>query len=117
MTDHKPLMAILGPKRGVPALAAARLQRWVILLLGYQYLEFRTSKQHANADVFLVSPGQRQLRMDIVWDLGRERLISTELSPYRCPLEVFKRPPTMTHSLVGLFAILRMVGLRRYVLI
>ena len=53
VTDHKPLMAILGSKRAVPALAAARLQRWAILLLGYQYnLEFRTSKQHANADGF-----------------------------------------------------------------
>ena len=27
VTDHKPLMAILGPKNGIPSLAAARLQR------------------------------------------------------------------------------------------
>ena len=51
MTDHKPLMSILGPKKGLPTLAAARIQRWAILLLGYQYdLEFRTSEQHNNAD-------------------------------------------------------------------
>ena len=31
-TDHKPLTAILGPKQGIPPLAAARLQRWAILL-------------------------------------------------------------------------------------
>ena len=42
VTDHKPLMAIMGSKRGLPALAAARLQRWAILLMGYQYdLAFR----------------------------------------------------------------------------
>ena len=27
VTDHKPLMVIMGSKRGLPALAAARLQR------------------------------------------------------------------------------------------
>lgn len=51
VTDNKPLMAILGSKKGLPTLAAARLQRWAILLLGYQYdLEFRPSGQHSNAD-------------------------------------------------------------------
>ena len=35
VTDHKPLTAILGPKEGIPSLAAARLQRWAILLTGY----------------------------------------------------------------------------------
>lgn len=29
VTDHKPLMAILGPKKGIPSLVAAHLQRWV----------------------------------------------------------------------------------------
>jgi len=27
-TDHKPLTTILGPKKGIPTLAAARLQHW-----------------------------------------------------------------------------------------
>ena len=41
ITDHKPLLAILGPKKGIPSLAAARLQRWAILLSAYNYqLEF-----------------------------------------------------------------------------
>ncbi len=30
VTDHKPLMSILGSKKGLPTLAAARLQRWAI---------------------------------------------------------------------------------------
>ena len=33
ITDHKPLTTILGPKKGIPSLAAARLQRWAILRL------------------------------------------------------------------------------------
>ena len=32
ITDHKPLVTILGPKKGIPSLAAARLQRWAVLL-------------------------------------------------------------------------------------
>ena len=31
LTDHKPLLAILGPKKGISSLAAARLQRWAVL--------------------------------------------------------------------------------------
>ena len=32
VTDHRPLHKILGPKQGIPTLAAARLQRWAIVL-------------------------------------------------------------------------------------
>ncbi len=37
LVDHKPLTTILGPKSSIPTLAAARLQRWAILLAAYQY--------------------------------------------------------------------------------
>ena len=48
ITDHKPLTAIFGPKKGIPTLAAARLQRWAILLSAY--IVYRPTKLHANAD-------------------------------------------------------------------
>ena len=32
VTDHKPLTTILSPKKGLPSLATARLQRWAMLL-------------------------------------------------------------------------------------
>ncbi|PFX22103.1 Retrovirus-related Pol polyprotein from transposon 17.6 [Stylophora pistillata] len=51
LTDHKPLTYILGPKRGIPVLAASRLQRWSIQLAAYTYdIEYRASKNHGNAD-------------------------------------------------------------------
>lgn len=51
VTDHKPLTAILGPKNGIPPLAAARLQRWAWILSAYQYnIEFRPTGEHGNAD-------------------------------------------------------------------
>ena len=44
---HKPLLATLGPKKGVPALGAARVQRWPIILSTYKYeLEFRATGDH-----------------------------------------------------------------------
>ncbi|XP_026046823.1 uncharacterized protein K02A2.6-like [Astatotilapia calliptera] len=51
ITDHKPLLAILGPKSAVPTLAALRMQRWALILMAYNYdIEYRRSAEHANAD-------------------------------------------------------------------
>jgi hypothetical protein len=51
ITDHRPLLAILGPKIGIPPLAAARMQRWALILASYSYhLEFRRTTEHGNAD-------------------------------------------------------------------
>ena len=64
VTDHKPLLAILGEHRGLPTLAAARLQRWAVFLLGYQYtLEFRSTTKHCNADAFSRLPRAGTARM------------------------------------------------------
>ena len=51
VTDHKPLLAILDEKKGIPSLAAARLQCWAVLLSAYQYqIKFKPTTEHANAD-------------------------------------------------------------------
>ena len=51
ITDHKPLTTILGPRMGVPPLAAARLQRWALLLSCYSYhIEYCNTNSHTNAD-------------------------------------------------------------------
>ena len=50
-TYHKPLTAIFGSNRSIPPLAATRLQRWALLLAGYNYrIAFRPTQAHANAD-------------------------------------------------------------------
>lgn len=36
-TDHKPLLSIFGPHRGVPEVSANRLQRYALFLSGYNY--------------------------------------------------------------------------------
>ena len=51
ITDHKPLTTILGPKKGIPSLAAARLQRWAILLSAYDYnIHYKSTTEHGNVD-------------------------------------------------------------------
>ena len=51
LTDYQTLVTILGPKTGVPPLAAARMQRWSLMLAAYQYeIEYSRSAEHANAD-------------------------------------------------------------------
>ena len=51
ITDHKPLLHILGPKSAIPTMAASRMQRWAILLSQYDYnIEYRSSKDNAVAD-------------------------------------------------------------------
>ena len=42
---------MLWSKSGIPILAAARMQRWALLLAAYQYdIEYRSTAKHANAD-------------------------------------------------------------------
>ncbi|CAC5381590.1 unnamed protein product [Mytilus coruscus] len=51
VTDNKPLSLLLGPKTGIPMLAASRIQRWAIQLSGYQYdVKCKSSSENANAD-------------------------------------------------------------------
>ena len=51
VTDHKPLLAILGPKKGISSLVAARMQCWAVLLSAYCYeIEFKSTYDHGNAD-------------------------------------------------------------------
>ncbi|XP_022779630.1 uncharacterized protein K02A2.6-like [Stylophora pistillata] len=59
VTDHQPLTRIFGPKSKVPPLAAARLQRWAVLLPGYDFdITFKTSADNANTDFFSRFPLQ-----------------------------------------------------------
>ena len=57
LTDHKPLTTILGSHTRIPPLAAARLQRWALLLSAYQYdIQYRLSECHGNADALSSLP-------------------------------------------------------------
>ena len=46
-TDHKPLLAIFGDKKGLPIFAANRLQRWAYILSAFNYeIKYVTSQNN-----------------------------------------------------------------------
>ena len=52
LTDHRPLLTLMGPDRPVPVHAAARLQRWALILQSYNYkIEYRNTTSHVDADL------------------------------------------------------------------
>ncbi|XP_054265657.1 uncharacterized protein K02A2.6-like [Macrosteles quadrilineatus] len=58
-TDHQPLAAIFGTKRGVPSLAAARLQRWALILAAYNFeVKYRKGVDLPHADALSRLPLQ-----------------------------------------------------------
>ncbi|XP_054276660.1 uncharacterized protein K02A2.6-like [Macrosteles quadrilineatus] len=66
-TDHAPLVTIFGNKRGVPCVAAARLQRWALILTAYSFeVKYRRGLDlpHADALSRLPLPDDDQLELD-----------------------------------------------------
>ncbi|XP_064469808.1 uncharacterized protein K02A2.6-like [Ornithodoros turicata] len=50
-TDHKPLTTIFGPKKGIPATTASRLQRWALILMNYTFdIQYTPTAKFGNAD-------------------------------------------------------------------
>ena len=69
ITDHKPLSIILSPNKGIRSLAAARMQRWALLLSAYTYdISYRPTKLHAIADALsrLLCPLMRKLGVSVL---------------------------------------------------
>ena len=50
ITDHKPLTAIFHSDKDVPAMTAARFQRYALFLAGFDYkIEFKSTTEHCTA--------------------------------------------------------------------
>ncbi len=53
LTDHKPLERVFNPEKTTPQMAAARIQRWALILAAYTYnIQYKEGSQNANADAF-----------------------------------------------------------------
>lgn len=51
ITDHKPLVSIFHPEKGIPSTTAARMQRYALFLSGLTYrIEYKSTTAHGNAD-------------------------------------------------------------------
>ncbi|XP_031347140.1 uncharacterized protein K02A2.6-like [Photinus pyralis] len=56
-TDHRPLVSILGETKGIPQMAASRLQRWSAFLSGFSYkLEYIKGENNNVADMLSRHP-------------------------------------------------------------
>ena len=51
LTDHEPLTSTFHPSKSLPAVTAARLQRYALFLAGFAYtIRYKNTKLHGNAD-------------------------------------------------------------------
>ena len=58
VTDHKPLCRVFGPHTQIPSVAAARLQRWALILSMYRYnIEYLRGTLNVSADALSRLPG------------------------------------------------------------
>ena len=102
-TDHKPLLKIFAPNSATPVLAAARLQRWSLLLSAYHYeIEFKSSTDVATADALsrLPLPYQRDSSMEEkIFYVADQKLNSHPVSAVSIARET-SRNPTMAQALL-----------------
>ena len=69
ITYHKPLTAIFHPEKGVPAMTAARLQRYALFLAGFDYrIEYKSTTEHCNADGLSRPPLQQKELEEMIVD-------------------------------------------------
>ena len=79
VTDHKPLIFLFHEHKNIPEMAISRIQRWVNILFSYQYIQYRSTEKHSNADVFSRCPlGEAEgtdVRADVLYVDGGETSI------------------------------------------
>ena len=81
ITDHKPLTAIFHPEKGVPAMTAARLQRYALFLAGFDNkIEYKSTTKHCNADGLSGLPLQQTEREETKVD-SSEVFHATQFEP------------------------------------
>ena len=61
ITDHKPLLGLLGEIKAIPTQASARIQRWALTLAAYEYtFRYRPGGNHGDADTMSRLPLQEE---------------------------------------------------------
>jgi len=91
LTDHKPLTAIFRPEKGVPAMTAARLQRYAMFLAGFDYkIEYKSTTKHCNADGLSQLPLQHKEREETEVD-SSEVFHATQFEPLPVTSEAVAR--------------------------
>lgn len=96
-SDHQPLREIFNVNKGTPAVAAARLQRWAVLLSSYMYtIEYRKASHMAHADALSRLPlnedtGDEEYLINSFNETGDIPLISEDIARETQNDEVLKQ--------------------------
>lgn len=65
ITDHKPLVSIFSPNKGIPVHSAHRLQRWALFLSSYTFdIKYKATNLHTNADALSRLPCSSDEKFD-----------------------------------------------------
>jgi hypothetical protein len=81
ITDHKPLVAIFGSKRGLPVLAATRLLHYALILQSFEFdIKYRDTKNHGNADCLSRLPKKSE-ELDVKDDIYINQMGQIETLP------------------------------------
>lgn len=81
LTDHKPLVAIFGSKKGLPVCSATRLLHYALQLQGFDFdIEYRNTKEHGNADCLSRLPLESK-ELEIKDDIEMFQLTQIETMP------------------------------------
>ena len=101
LTDHKPLITLLGAHKPVPQLAAERIKRWAMLLAAYEYTtEFISGNHNMYADfpskkpIKTWCPTEEQVSVNVMFIEG-DQFVNTLV----VALET-KRYPVLSKSVV-----------------
>ncbi|KAL7886904.1 hypothetical protein AOLI_G00046250 [Acnodon oligacanthus] len=84
LTDHRTLTTILSPSKAIPSMAAARMQRWALLLAAHDYtIQYREASHHGNGDGLSrlpipTSPKEKSMAVD------RFHIRHLEVLPVNC---------------------------------
>lgn len=66
ITDHRPLVQIFSPTKGLPLFSALRMQHYALFLQGFNYdIKYRNTKSHANADELSRLPIPNDVNTDV----------------------------------------------------
>ena len=85
VTDHRPLCKIFGHDQGVPLLAAARMQRWALILSAYQYtIQYVPGELNSCADCMsrlsLTKPSSQDVRNVLTLDMQSLPVTAAEIA-------------------------------------
>ena len=98
VTDHEPLTSIFNPKKGIPAMTVAHLQRYALFIAGFKYsIEYKTTK-HGNADGLSCLPLKKAYSKEVADPAENFQVSQLEMLPVNADMicQATQRDPVLS---------------------